>query len=353
LQELQQHPIGLPPTSTAESDEPQGVFLAGRYRIVGDIGVGSTASVHLARTEDGGSHKWVAIKRLHPHLAENEQIVDAFLDEARIAAGIHHASVAQVFDLGKDDVTYWMAMEYLDGELLRETLRCAEERQLRILPELAAKLCCDVAEGLHAAHELRGKDGQLLGLVHRDVAPHNLLLTYDGHIKLFDFGSAKVLDRLSSTPAGMLKGTLAYMSPEQMRGAEVDRRTDIFALGVVLWELTTNQRLFQMDTDLDTLAKVQACVVPPPSSIMADYPVELESIVMKALEKRKQDRFQTARDLSEALQRFLVDRPALAGAEGVAQFVRQVFADQIQKREALLAWTVEKTSKINPNTHTR
>ncbi|KYF94942.1 hypothetical protein BE20_05015 [Sorangium cellulosum] len=306
------------------------------------------ASVHLARMDGpGGFQKWVAIKRIHPHLVEDDQFVDMFLDEARIAAGINHANVAQVFDLGKDDNTYWIAMEYLHGEPLREVMRRAEERRLRISPELAARICSDAAEGLHAAHELRGKNGQLLGLVHRDVTPHNLFLTYDGYTKVVDFGIAKVADRLSSTRAGTLKGKLAYMSPEQVRGNEVDRTTDVFALGVVLWELTTNQRLFRMDTDLDTLEKVQACVVPPPSTIVPDYPIELESVVMKALAKHRQDRFQTAREFSRALQNFLMRSGIFVGSEEVAQFVQQVFADRIQKREAHLAWAAEVTSTIN------
>jgi serine/threonine-protein kinase len=328
--------------------EPPGTFFLGRYRVVDEIGVGGMASVHLARMDGpGGFQKWVAIKRIHPHLVEDDQFVDMFLDEARIAAGINHANVAQVFDLGKDDNTYWIAMEYLHGEPLREIMRRAEERKIRISPELAARICSDAAEGLHAAHELRGKNGQLLGLVHRDVTPHNLFLTYDGYTKVVDFGIAKVADRLSQTRAGTLKGKLAYMSPEQVRGAEVDRTTDIFALGVVLWELTTNQRLFRMDTDLDTLEKVQACVVPPPSSIVPDFPQELEQVILKALSKRKQDRFQTAREFSRALQNFLMRRGAFVGPEEVAQFVRHVFADRIQKREAHLAWAAEVTSTIN------
>ena len=335
------------PRSKDDKQGPQTFFL-GRYRVVDEIGVGGMASVHLARMDGpGGFQKWVAIKRIHPHLVEDDQFVDMFLDEARIAAGINHANVAQVFDLGKDDNTYWIAMEYLHGEPLREVMRRAEERGQRIAPELAARICADAAEGLHAAHELRGKNGQLLGLVHRDVTPHNLFITYDGYTKVVDFGIAKVADRLSSTRAGTLKGKLAYMSPEQVRGAEVDRTTDIFALGVVLWEITTNQRLFRMDTDLDTLEKVQACIVPPPSTIVPGYPLELEACLMKALAKRKQDRYATAREFSRALQSFLVRSGHFVGPEEVAGFVRHVFADRIQKREAHLAWAAEVTGTVN------
>jgi len=334
-------------TKEPEKQQP-GTFFLGRYRVVDEIGVGGMASVHLARMDGpGGFQKWVAIKRIHPHLVEDDQFVDMFLDEARIAAGINHANVAQVFDLGKDDNTYWIAMEYLHGEPLREVMRRAEEKRVGISPELAARICADAAEGLHAAHELRGKNGQLLGLVHRDVTPHNLFVTYDGYTKVVDFGIAKVADRLASTRAGTLKGKLAYMSPEQVRGSDVDRTTDIFALGVVLWELTTNQRLFRMDTDLDTLEKVQACNVPPPSTIVRGYPPGLEAVVMKALAKRKQDRYQTAREFSRALQMYLNQAGAFVGPEEVAQFVRHVFSDRIAKREAHLAWAAEVTSTVN------
>jgi serine/threonine-protein kinase len=296
----------------------------------------------------GGFQKWVAIKRIHPNLVEDDQFVDMFLDEARIAAGINHANVAQVFDLGKDEGTYWIAMEYLHGEPLREVMRRCEERRLTISPDVAARICADAAEGLHAAHELRGKNGQLLGLVHRDVTPHNLFITYEGYTKVVDFGIAKVADRLSETRAGTLKGKLAYMSPEQVRGQDdVDRTTDVFALGVVLWELTTGHRLFRMDTDLDTLEKVQACIVPPPSTVSAGYPIELESVVMKALAKKKADRYPTAREFSRALNLYLQRRAVLIGPEEVSAFVRELFSDRIGAREAHLAWAADVTSTIN------
>ncbi|NUP07051.1 MAG: protein kinase [Polyangiaceae bacterium] len=334
---------------TTKGDKVPGTFFLGRYRVVEEIGVGGMASVHLGRMDGpGGFQKWVAIKRIHPNLVEDDQFVDMFLDEARIAAGINHANVAQVFDLGKDEGTYWIAMEYLHGEPLRELMRRCEERSQIISCDIAARVCADAAEGLHAAHELRGKNNQLLGLVHRDVTPHNLFITYEGYTKVVDFGIAKVADRLSETRAGTLKGKLAYMSPEQVRGQDdVDRTTDIFALGVVLWELTTGHRLFRMDTDLDTLEKVQACVVPPPSTIVPGYPIELETVVMKALAKKKPERYQTARELSRALQMYLQHRGVLIGPEEVSAFVRDMFADRIKAREAHLAWAADVTSTIN------
>ncbi len=337
----------------AEGSEPSvpsgGTYFLGRYRVVDEIGVGGMAAVHLARADGpGGFQKWVAIKRIHRHLAEDEQFIRMFLDEARIAARISHPNVAQVFDLGKQGDTYWIAMEYLHGEPLREIMRAVEEGGAPTMgAHLAAKVISDAAEGLHAAHELRDKDGKLLNLVHRDVTPHNLFLTYDGAVKVVDFGIAKVTGRLSTTRAGTLKGKLAYMSPEQVHGISIDRRTDIFALGVVLWELTTGRRLFRMDSDLETLERVQSCVVPPPSSIIDNYPVELESIVMRALAKDPNRRFASARDMSRALQQYVMRAGAFVGPEEIGAYVKHVLSERFQKREAHLQWAAEVTQTVS------
>ena len=325
-----------------------GTYFLGRYRIVDEIGIGGMASVHLARMDGpGGFQKWVAIKKIHPHLVEDESFVQMFLDEARVAARISHPNVATVFDLGKQDDTYWIAMEYLHGEPLREVMRRTEELGTAMPPEIACRVIADAAEGLHSAHELLGKNGEKLGLVHRDVTPHNLFVTYDGVTKVVDFGIAKFSSRMSHTRAGTLKGKLAYMSPEQVHGEGIDRRTDIFALGVVLWELTTGQRLFRMESDLDTLAKVQECNVARPSTLIRGYPVDLEKIVMKALAKNRGERFRTARELSRALQSLLMRRGLFIASDEVAAYTQSIFNDRIQKREAHLRWAAEVTSTIN------
>ncbi len=325
-----------------------GTYFLGRYRVVDEIGIGGMASVHLARMDGpGGFQKWVAIKKIHPHLVEDESFVQMFLDEARVAARISHPNVATVFDLGKHEDTYWIAMEYLHGEPLREVMRRTEELGTAMPPEIACRVIADAAEGLHAAHELLGKNGEKLGLVHRDVTPHNLFVTYDGVTKVVDFGIAKFSSRMSHTRAGTLKGKLAYMSPEQVHGEGIDRRTDIFALGVVLWELTTGQRLFRMESDLDTLAKVQECNVPRPSTLIRGYPVDLEKIVMKALAKNRGERFRTARELSRALQSLLMRRGLFIASDEVAAYTQSIFTDRIQKREAHLRWAAEVTQTIN------
>jgi serine/threonine-protein kinase len=325
-----------------------GTYFLGRYRVVDEIGVGGMASVHLARMDGpGGFQKWVAIKRIHPHLVEDETFVNMFLDEARVAARISHPNVATVFELGKHEDTYWIAMEYLHGEPLREVMRRTEELGQPMPPEIACRVIADAAEGLHSAHELLGKNGEKLGLVHRDVTPHNLFVTYDGSTKVVDFGIAKFSSRMANTRAGTLKGKLAYMSPEQVAGEPIDRRTDVFALGVVLWELTTGQRLFRMESDLDTLAKVQECNVPRPSTIVRGYPIDLEKIVMKALAKTKNERYRTSREFSRALQSLLMRRGLFVASDEVAAYMATVFSDRIQKREAHLRWAAEVTQTLD------
>ncbi len=325
---------------------PQTFFL-GRYRVVDEIGVGGMASVHLARVDGpGGFQKWVAIKRIHSHLVEDESFVNMFFDEARVAARISHPNVATVFDLGKDADSYWIAMEYLHGEPLREAMRRIEPPGKPMPPEIACRIIADAAEGLHAAHELLGPRGERLNLVHRDVTPHNLFVTYDGRIKVVDFGIAKFRSRMASTRAGTLKGKIAYMSPEQAGGETLDRRTDVFGLGVVLWELTTGRRLFRMESDLDTMAKVQLCNPPRPSTLVRGYPVDLEKIVMKALSRNRNDRYRTARELSKALQSLLVRRGLFVGSEEVAAYMQSLFSDRIRKREEHLQWAAEVTNTL-------
>ncbi len=335
-------------TPDAESNDTYaGTFFLGRYRVVDEIGVGGMASVHLARVDGpGGFQKWVAIKRIHPHLVEDDSFVNMFLDEARIAAQISHPNVATVFELGSDDDTYWIAMEYLHGEPVREVMRRLEEMNRTMPPEIACRIIIDAAEGLHAAHELTGPDGIKLELVHRDVTPHNLFVSYEGVTKVVDFGIAKFSSRMSETRAGTLKGKIAYMSPEHVSGEQVDRQADIFGLGVVLWELTTGYRLFRAETDLDTLARVQECKVAPPSSIHPHYPPDLQAVVMKALAKSRFERYRSARELSRALQQVLVQRGLFVGNEEVSMFMKSIFVDRMEKREAHLRWAAEVTQTV-------
>jgi len=327
--------------------EWKGTYFIGRYRVVDEIGVGGMASVYLARVDGaGGFQKWVAIKRIHPHLTENDHVVRMFLDEARIAASISHPNVAQVFDLGQHDGTYWIAMEYLHGEPVREIFRLREQIGSPTDPRIVARIISDAAEGLHAAHELHAKDGRPLNLVHRDVSPHNLFVTYDGVVKVVDFGIAKVAGRPLQTRVGVIRGKLAYMSPEQAMCKALDRRTDVFALGVVAWELLTGRRLFRAANDLATVRNVIEGPIPTPRSVHAAVPALLDDIVMHALDRDPERRIPTARELSRALQQFLVGTGQIVGPQEVSAFVRSIFRERIAMRDAHLEWAAEVTQTI-------
>ena len=302
-----------------------------------EIGSGGMATVYLARLDRaGGFQRWAALKTVHPHLLEDESFVKMFLDEARVAARINHPNVAAVYDVGNDEVNHWIAMEYLHGEALKDVMQRAEEVGALIPPEIGCRIIADAAEGLHAAHELAGANGEKIGLVHRDITPHNLFVTYDGVTKVLDFGIAKFADQATQTQAGILKGKIAYMSPEQLGGEGIDRRSDIFGLGVVLWELTTGQRLFRTESDIETFNRVTACVIPRPSSIVPGYPEDLEAVVLKALAKDKSERYRTAREFSRALQSFFLRRGIFVTGDEVSTYLRSVFGERIAQRQTHL-----------------
>ncbi len=306
----------------------------GRYRVLDEIGIGGMGRVHLASVEGpGGFLKWVAIKRIHRHLITDPSAVQMFFDEACLAARISHPNVATVIDLGEDDEGYFIAMEYLHGEPLREIVRRAEDHGRRVPYDVACRILTDAAEGLHAAHELTDGAGHRLNVVHRDVSPHNLFVTYDGITKVVDFGIAKFRSRVTTTNAAELRGKLAYMSPEQVRGETIDRRSDVFALGIVAWELTTGHRLFAAGHEGTIVMKIHGGDVPPPSSIVPDYPRELEAVVMRALAPDRAQRYATARDLARALQMMMLVRGTLVSRDDVATYLRALLPDRIERRD--------------------
>ncbi len=309
----------------------------GDYRVVDEIGSGGMATVYLARLDRaGGFQRWAALKTVHPHLLEDESFVQMFMDEARVAARINHPNVGAVYDVGHDQTNHWIAMEYLHGEALKDVMQRADEVGALIPPEIGCRIIADAAEGLHAAHELAGANGEKIGLVHRDITPHNLFVTYDGVTKVLDFGIAKFADQANQTQAGILKGKIAYMSPEQLAGESIDRRSDIFGLGVVLWELTTGRRLFRTESDIETFNRVSACVIPRPSTIVPGYPEDLEAVVLKALAKDKSERYRTAREFSRALQSFFLRRGIFVTGDEVATYLRSVFGQRIAERQTHL-----------------
>ena len=315
------------------------MMLASRYWILDELGAGGMGRVHLACVEGpGGFHKWVAVKRLHEHLLASDEAVRMFLEEGRVAARIAHPNVVAVLDVGEADGATFIAMEYLHGEPLREIMRRASELGAIVAPQIACRILADAAEGLHAAHEVTGDSGEPLSLVHRDVSPQNLFVTYDGVTKIVDFGVAEIRTALGANDARAreLKGKLAYMSPEQTSGGPLDRRSDVFALGVVAWELTTGRRLFRGSSDPETMMRVRECNVPRPSTLVRDYPLDLEQVVMKALDRDPSQRYATARQFARAIQLMLMSRGALVGREDVAGYIGALMPDRIAEREARL-----------------
>ena len=255
------------------------------YDIVAKMKSGGMAALYLGRRQrSGGFEKQVAIKVVHEHLSENEDFARMFLDEARISASIEHPNVVHVHDLGRTESgRNFMVMEYVPGVAISHLMRAFRRKKLRPTPAVATWITLQVAAGLHAAHELTTEDGTPLGVVHRDVSPKNVLVAYKGYVKLIDFGIAKASDRIHETNGTLLKGTFRYMSPEQAHGAALDRRTDIYSLGILLWELLTQRKLFHAANDILLLDQVRNPVVAPPSTLAPDVSPALDAIVMKAL----------------------------------------------------------------------
>jgi eukaryotic-like serine/threonine-protein kinase len=242
------------------------------------------AELHLMRSYDAEHReRLVVVKRLHPQLAIDPEFVRMFLDEARIASTLHHANVVQVYEIGEHAEPYYIAMEHLHGHDLRDTMARLTGRRVRVGFAQALSIARAVASGLHYTHERTDAAGKLLGIVHRDVSPHNVLLTYSGGVKIVDFGIAKASSQLSRTRTGVLKGKVAYMSPEQAMGEPLDRRSDVFCIGILLWEMTTGRWLYRRRTELDTLNAVVDNRPPRPSRVVSEYPRDLEKLVMKTL----------------------------------------------------------------------
>jgi serine/threonine protein kinase len=279
-----------------------GVVL-GRYECLLPIARGGMAAVWAARARGArGFQKIVAIKTMLPSLSTEPDFEKMFLDEARVVAGIRHPNVVEVIDLGEEAHLLYIVMEWIDGEPLSALMRTRPSGDRKLPFGIGVKVMMDVCAGLHAAHELKDETGQPAGLVHRDVSPQNILITYDGVVKLVDFGVAKSLAMSSTqTAGGQIKGKVPYMAPEQVLGKPLDRRVDVFSAGVVLYQLTTGTHPFRGDNDGATFHNLLYADIPAPTRIVAGYPRPLEKVVLKALAREPEQRYATAADMGDEL----------------------------------------------------
>jgi serine/threonine protein kinase len=294
------------------------------------------AQVFLA-LETGPAARRVALKQILPHLANDTAFITMFLDEARIAARLHHPNVVEIYDLGREGEALFIAMEFVHGEDLRKLEKRGAELNRPISIPIACRIVRDAARGLDYAHKRTDAAGKSLSIVHRDVSPQNILVGFDGSVKVADFGVAKAADKATITASGVIKGKHPYMSPEQALGKEdLDHRTDLFALGVVLYEAVTNVRLFRRATDLLTLQAVAECEVMPPSKVHAAIPPALDEILMTALSREREDRYPSCAELGDALDAFLATQGDSSGA-AVGRAVSELFFDRLQREVPLPA----------------
>ncbi|HEX8110275.1 MAG TPA: protein kinase, partial [Kofleriaceae bacterium] len=311
----------------------------GSFEILHRLARGGMAEIYLARTSGpSGFEKLVVLKKILGKYADKPRYVQLFLEEARIAASLDHPGIAQVYDIGMVDGSYFFAMEHLHGQDVRSILHRAWRIGERLPIEHAVQIARHVASALHFAHEKRRGDGTLLGLVHRDVSPSNILVTYDGATKLLDFGVAKTAASTVKTRTGALKGKISYMSPEQARGAPLDRRSDIFSLGIVLWEMVTTQRLYRADNDLATLQLIIHQPPRPPSQVCPECPPELERIVLRALAQDPDARYPTAEQLVLELDELAREHKLKQSPQALAATLGELFGPELAAwREAQAA----------------
>ena len=311
-----------PPVEPPRTD----LVVFGPYLLEEKIGTGGMAEVWKARRQGvQGFQKTVAIKRILPHLADDSSFVTMFVDEAKLAAQLSHDNIAQIFDLGKLEDSYYIAMEYVEGNNLRSVLNAVEYLKHPFPMDVALLVARALADALAYAHNKKDFDGNPLALVHRDVSPHNILLSYDGAIKLCDFGIAKAAEKSSLTKVGALKGKLQYMSPEQAWGKAVDQRTDTFSLGSVLFEMLAGRPAFVGDSELAVLEEVRQCEIPELSELRDDLPEGVVEVVRRAMSKEVEDRYQSAAEMGEDLRREVGRLEPVPGQATVASFVQDLF----------------------------
>jgi len=312
----------------------------GRYDLIYPLGQGGMATVYVGQVSGmAGFEKLVAVKIIHPHLVRERLFVDMFLDEAKLAAQILHPNVASIQEVGEEDGILFMVGELVPGESLKALARRAIDRGTRLSQPMAAHIAAAVCSGLQAAHDLQDPDGQTINLVHRDVTPQNVLIGYNGFVKLIDFGVAQAKGRLTHTEAGTIKGKMGYLSPEQLQGKVLDGRSDLFSLGVVLYQMITGKHPFPGQTSLERLNRISEGEFRPPHELEPGVAPELERIVMNALTVRREARFPSATAMAEALKDYIRAQEEVVGAQQLSTIMNYLFSSQIiTHKKKLRAW---------------
>jgi serine/threonine protein kinase len=339
-------PAAAPVAKAATAPRPaDGSY--GPYRLLERVAVGGMAEVFRAkRSGVEGFEKVVAVKRILSHLSDNKEFVDMFIDEAKMVAGLTHPNIVQIFDLGKIDRSYYIAMEYVHGRDLRTILRRARERGVPVPLELSAFVVSRMCAALEYAHRKRDEGGQPMLLVHRDISPQNILLSFEGDVKLTDFGIAKAASKATITDKGALRGKLLYMSPEQAWGKAMDRRSDIFSLGIVFYEMLTGQKPFLGASEMSILETVRECRVAPPSTLNPRIPEKMERVAMKALERDPEVRYQDAGEMHRDLERVLHERPPTTPRD-VTLLLEQLFDESERGGVVSADWSADRPSSVH------
>lgn len=313
--------------NVAQAAEP--IRTIGRYALFDEIAAGGMATVHLGRLLGPvGFSRTVAIKRLHAHFAKDPDFSAGFVDEARLAARIHHPNVVPIIDVLHDEGELSLVMDYVEGDSLAKLLRIAVTAESEVPLPIASAIVCGALYGLHAAHGAVDELGEPMLIVHRDISPQNILVGSDGVPRIVDFGVAKAAQRLQTTADGQVKGKIAYMAPEQIQQAEVSRKTDIYAMGVVLWEVIAGKRLFTSENHANLMSKVVAGAKTPPSAHRASCTPELDRLVMRALCPNPKRRFETAREMAAELQKVLPPAPPTDVGDWVNHLARDSLTDR-------------------------
>ena len=320
--------------------DPRGNVM-GKYRLVAELGRGGMAEVYLALVHGvAGFNKLMVIKRLRPHLSEEHEFLQMFLDEARLAAKLSHPNIVQTIEVGEHHGQFFISMEYLEGQPLNRILRrCGD----RVTMAMALRILCDTLSGLHHAHNLTDYDGTALSVVHRDATPHNIFVTYMGQTKVVDFGIAKAAISVAETRTGVLKGKVSYMAPEQARGEEVDRRADVFSIGCCMWEVLTGQRVWKGKSDIQVLNAIMSNedAIPSPKTLKPDIPDGLANICMKALAFRVENRHQTALELKYDIESYLNG----IGDTTTVAMASAIIAERFQSERAKLRQLIDQQVK--------